>query len=112
MLLFILVFILLIFQQNYIAFKKTQALYLFWSQGFYLFQYCPLIGTNPNTLNSMIQVFESSCFFNDDDNFMLKPTKQINLYRFKIHILDRKLALQQEFCINLFFIQIYFIMKK
>ena len=49
-------------------------------------------------MNSIIQISESSCFFNDDDdNFMLviwlKTTKQINLYQFKIHIFYRKLAL-------------------
>ena len=48
-------------------------------------------------MNSIIEISESSCFFNDDDNFilviLLKPTKLINLYRFKIHIFYRKLAL-------------------
>ena len=50
-------------------------------------------------MNSIIQISEYSCFFNDDDNFMLiillKPAKQINLYRFKIHIFYRKLALHK-----------------
>ena len=49
-------------------------------------------------MNSIIQISESSCFFNEYDNFMLvillKPTKQINLYQFKIDIFYRKLALQ------------------
>jgi len=49
---------------------------------------------NPNTLNSIIQASNFFYFFNDDDNFipviLLKPTKQINLYRFKIHIFYRK----------------------
>ena len=44
-----------------------------------------------------MQMFKSSFFFNDDDNFMLvislKPTKQISLYPFKIHIFYKKLAL-------------------
>ena len=55
--------------------------------------------TNLNTMNSIIQISEYSWFFNDDDNFMLvislKPTKQINLYWFKIHIFYRKLALHK-----------------
>ena len=56
--------------------------------------------TNLNTMNSIVQISEYSCFFNDDDNnFMLvislKPTKKINLYRFKILIFYRKLALHK-----------------
>ena len=46
---------------------------------------------------SIIQISESYYFFNDDDDFILvislKPTKHINLYRFKINIFYRKLAL-------------------
>ena len=42
-------------------------------------------------MNLKIQISESYCFFNDDDNFMLiillKHTKHINLYQFKIHII-------------------------
>ena len=58
-------------------------------------------------MSSIIQISKSSCFFNDDDNFILiilfKSTKQINLYQLKIHIFYRKLALSQEFYINLLF---------
>ena len=52
---------------------------------------------NLNTVNLIIHISEFSCFFNDDDKFMLiisfETTKLINLYRFKIHIFYGKLAL-------------------
>ena len=52
-----------------------------------------------NIVNSIIQVFESSYFFNDNYNLilmiLLKPTKYINLYWFKIYIFYRKLALHR-----------------
>ena len=47
-------------------------------------------------MNLIIQISESSCFFNDDDTFMLvislKPNKQINLNQFKIDIFYRKIV--------------------
>ena len=53
--------------------------------------------TNFNTVNWIIQISEFSCFFYDGNKFMLvisfETTKQINLYRFEIHIFYRKLAL-------------------
>ena len=57
--------------------------------------------TNLNTMCSIIQISKSSCFFffNNNDNFILvislKPTKQINLYPFIIHIFYKKLSLNK-----------------
>ena len=62
---------------------------------------------NLNSVNLIIQISEFSFFFNDDDIFMLvisfENTKQINLFRFKIHIFYRTLVLWQEFCTNYYF---------
>ena len=58
-------------------------------------------------MNLIIQIPESFCFLNDDDNFMLvislKSTKQINLYQFKIHIFYKKLTLNINYVLIYYF---------